>query len=66
MKNKNGEAKEAWIVDYVDATGERHIQTFSGKKNADEYHATVRVDVRRRAHAEKQEQERRGGGQGLD
>ena len=38
-----GEAKEAWIVDYADQNGERHIQTFSRKKDADAYHATVRV-----------------------
>jgi integrase len=40
-----GEAKEAWIVDYADQSGERHIETFQRKKDADAYHATVRVDV---------------------
>jgi integrase len=44
------EVKEAWIVDYADQNGERHIQTFSRKKEADEYHATVRVDVRQGIH----------------
>lgn len=43
--NPKGERKEAWIVDYADQAGERHIQTFDRKKDADEYHATVRVDV---------------------
>jgi integrase len=42
--------REAWIVDYTDQSGERHIQTFSHKKEADEYHATVRVDVRQGIH----------------
>ena len=32
---KRGEAKEAWIVDYVDGKGERHIKTFARKKDAD-------------------------------
>jgi integrase len=45
-----GEAKESWIVDYVDGVGERHIRTFDRKKDADEFHATVRVDVRRGLH----------------
>jgi integrase len=45
-----GEKKEAWIVDYADQAGERHIQTFGRKKEADEYHATVRVDVRKGVH----------------
>src|SRR5262245_57433106 len=49
-KSRNGETKEAWIVDYADQNGERHIQTFARKKEADEYHATVRVDVQKGVH----------------
>jgi integrase len=45
-----GETKEAWIVDYFDQHGTRHIQTFERKKDADAYHATVRVDVRQGVH----------------
>lgn len=45
-----GEQREAWIVDYVDQQGERHVQTFERKKEADEYHATVRVDVSKGTH----------------
>jgi integrase len=45
-----GETKEAWIVDYVDQTGVRHIETFERKKDADEYHATVKVEVRKGTH----------------
>jgi integrase len=45
-----GENKEAWIVDYADQNGERHIQTFSRKKEADEFRATVGVDVRQGVH----------------
>ncbi len=47
---RKGEEKEAWLVDYVDQDGERHIQTFSRKKDADDYHATVKVDVRQGVH----------------
>jgi len=45
-----GEQKEAWIVDYADQAGERTIKTFERKKDADAYHATVRVDIRRGVH----------------
>lgn len=34
----------------VDGKGERHIQTFARKKEADEFHATVKVDVRHGIH----------------
>jgi integrase len=42
--------QEAWIVDYVDQDGARAIQTFSKKKDADEYHARVKVDVHHGVH----------------
>jgi integrase len=45
-----GEAKEAWIVDYVDGQGDRHIETFERKKDADDFHATVRVDIGKGIH----------------
>jgi integrase len=41
-----GEKKEAWVVDYVDQDGDRHIETFKRKKEADVFHAKVGVDVR--------------------
>src|SRR5262249_20862157 len=34
----------------VDQNGARHIQTFERKKDADDYHATVRVDVAKGVH----------------
>jgi integrase len=49
-ETSRGESKEAWLVDYTDQSGERHIQTFSRKKDADDYHATVKVDVRQGIH----------------
>src|SRR6516225_6118556 len=45
-----GEAKEAWIVDYTDQPGDRHIRTFARKKDADDYRATVKLDVRAGTH----------------
>jgi len=45
-----GETKEAWVVDYTDQDGDRHIQTFERKKEADDYHATVKVDIRHGIH----------------
>jgi hypothetical protein len=33
---RSGETKEAWIVDYSQ-DGERHIETFKRKKDADAY-----------------------------
>jgi integrase len=49
-KNAKGERQEAWIVDYVDQKGKRHIKTFQKKKAADAYHAAVRVEVREGRH----------------
>jgi integrase len=47
---RRGESKEAWIVDYIDQDGDRHIETFERKKDADAFHATVRVDVSKGIH----------------
>ena len=45
-----GEQREAWIVDYTDRDGDRHIETFTRKKDADARHAEVDVDVRSGVH----------------
>jgi integrase len=45
-----GVEQEAWIVDYVDQEKKRHFKTFDKKKDADAYHATVRVDVMAGTH----------------
>ena len=50
LENVEGRGKEAWIVDYVDQQGDRHIETFERKKEADAHQATVRVDVRKGIH----------------
>jgi integrase len=47
---RKGEAKESWIVDYVDQNGDRHIQTFERKKEAEDRQAAVKVEVKTGIH----------------
>jgi integrase len=49
-KSPNGEMKEAWVVDYVDQRGDRHLKTFAKKRDADAHHAIVGVAVRAGTH----------------
>jgi integrase len=46
---RQGESKEAWIVDYA-LDGERHIETFKRKKDADARAQQVGVDIRAGTH----------------
>jgi integrase len=45
-----GEAQEAWVVDYVDQEGNRHLRTFDRKGEATDHAATVQVDIRQGVH----------------
>lgn len=45
-----GVEKSAWIVDYTDTTGKRRMKTFRLKKEADQFAATSRVEVREGTH----------------
>src|SRR6195256_6048803 len=45
-----GEEKTAWIADYFDQGGKRHIKTFSTKKAADAWLVTTRGEVQRGVH----------------
>ena len=49
-RGPSGESKEAWVVDYVDQHGERHIKTFAKKRDAEAHHAIVGVAVRTGTH----------------
>jgi integrase len=49
-ENRDGSRGEAWVVAYTDRDGTRRIKSFEKKRDADAYHATVRVDVRRGVH----------------
>ena len=46
----SGEMKEAWVVDYRDQGGARHLKTFARKRDADAYHGIVAQDVRAGTH----------------
>src|SRR5215831_7079362 len=50
VMGSTGEEKEAWIVDYTDQQGDRHIETFARKKDAEARHDAVRGDVRQGIH----------------
>src|SRR5262245_4914586 len=47
---RKGEPREAWVLDYVDQDGDRHITTFQRKKDADAEHAKIRLDMRQGVH----------------
>ena len=49
-KTSKGEVREAWIVDYVDRQGDQHIKHFDRKKDAADYHASVKVDISKGLH----------------
>jgi hypothetical protein len=46
---RSRETREAWIVDYTQ-DGERHIETFKRKKDADAFAQQVGVDIRAGTH----------------
>src|SRR5580698_8573555 len=47
-----GETREAWVVDYVDKVegGKRRLKSFEKKKDAVNFAATARVEVRAGTH----------------
>jgi integrase len=45
-----GEPREAWIADYVDQHGARHMRTFATKKDAKDWHAGTAIEVKRGVH----------------
>ena len=49
-ETRTGETREAWIVDYTDQQGERHIETFDKKKEADARHDQVKQNIRTGSH----------------
>src|SRR6516225_7728968 len=44
-RTESGEDREAWIVDYRDRDGKRHIETFERKKDADARQAEIKTDI---------------------
>ena len=49
-QTRSGDEREAWLVDYTDAEGNRKFETFAKKKDADAFHDKVRQDVRQGTH----------------
>src|SRR5262245_21575797 len=49
-KTAKGEKREAWLVDYRDANGDRCAETFERKKDADARQSEIKVDVRAGVH----------------
>lgn len=49
-KSPRGEDKTAWVVDYVDQGGKRRLKTFARKKDADDFHATAKVEIKAGIH----------------
>jgi integrase len=45
-----GVERSAWICDYFDGTGKRHIKTFATRKEADEWAVTARAEVKAGTH----------------
>lgn len=48
--NAKGDEKTAWVVDYTDTKGVRRLKTFAKKKDADQFAATAKVEVREGVH----------------
>lgn len=46
----NGETRSAWVVDYRDQHGKRHVKTFKLKKDAIAFDAQTHVEVSGRIH----------------
>jgi integrase len=49
-KNPQGEVREAWVVDYVDGSGQRRNKNFKRKRDADAYENKVSAEVRAGIH----------------
>src|SRR5690242_6493235 len=47
---KSGDPHEAWIVDYTDNTGKRHIESYAQKKIADARQAEIKVSIAAGTH----------------
>lgn len=48
---KNDEIREAWVADYTDQAGKQRIKTFTLKRDAEAFEATVRVNVAKGIHS---------------
>ncbi|NMM46559.1 site-specific integrase [Rhodospirillaceae bacterium KN72] len=49
-ETRKGETKEAWVVDYFDQHGKRHLKTFTRKKDAEAWSIEARHEVKQGTH----------------
>jgi integrase len=63
---QTGELREAWVVDFVDQSGQRRNKNFERKRDAEAYEATVRVDIIRGIHSHSRTTVAAAGQQWLD
>jgi integrase len=49
-KTAKGDAKEAWVVDYVDQAGKRRLKTFGKQKEADAFNTRARFEITQGMH----------------
>jgi integrase len=47
---RKGEQRTAWVIDYTDQHGRRHLETYERKKDADAREAKIRIDVGKGTH----------------
>ena len=47
---KDGERREAWVLDYYDRAGDRHTETFGRRRDAEARSAAVQVNIRAGTH----------------
>jgi integrase len=45
-----GKKKSAWVVDYFDAKGKRRLKTFRTKRDADDWRAETRIELKHGTH----------------
>jgi integrase len=46
----NGKTKKAWVYEWTDLKGKRRLKTFKTKKQASDFEATTRVDIKNGTH----------------
>jgi integrase len=49
-RNGDGSLGEAWVVAYTDQAGKRRLKSFDRKRDADDFHASVGIDLRSGFH----------------
>ena len=54
-QTSDGKAREAWIVDYTDQRGGRHIETFKLRKEATSRKTEIEGEIERRVHVARRE-----------